>query len=244
MASDSKAKAIAALAGKSLEKADPNYVSLKKRSAEEKARSMKRVASVLDEEVASHQGETTAEVANDGGDAGVVVRSFSGKVIDKARLEELKRTRSINEHLVLEAEAEEEERHFDRLARKEAVEEKMLATTEIDTKAVSCAVCKYTATSQSDLCRNQGHRVRWIKGAKKRFFECKNCKRRTECIVDRYPSYPCPNCGGSAWNRTGMIRERKGPVLDSERLLVRGHEQTFVGETVKSSELHVDSIVD
>ena len=75
----------------------------------------------------------------------------------------------------------------------------------------------------------------------KRFFECKKCKKRTFAF-DKYPKKSCLNCGGSAWERTGMMRERKGPKLDNEKLLIRGQEQTFVGATVSGDQLNVNSL--
>ena len=77
--------------------------------------------------------------------------------------------------------------------------------------------------------------------AAKRFFECKQCKKRTTAF-DKYPKKSCLNCGGSAWERCGMMKERKGPKLDTEKLLIRGQEQTFVGATVSSDQLNVNSL--
>jgi len=39
-----------------------------------------------------------------------------------------------------------------------------------------------------------------------------------------------------------MMREKKGPLLDSEKLLIRGREKSFVGATTKASELNLDSM--
>ena len=66
--------------------------------------------------------------------------------------------------------------------------------------------------------------------ATKRFFSCKDCKRRTVSL-DRLPKKTCDKCGGSSWERAGMIAERKGPQLDTEKLSVRGNEETFLGST-------------
>ena len=40
--------------------------------------------------------------------------------------------------------------------------------------------------------------------------------------------------------RVGMMRERKGPVLDNEKLLIRGQEEAFIGSVVKSADLHIN----
>ena len=72
--------------------------------------------------------------------------------------------------------------------------------------------------------------------ATKRFFECKKCKNRTTAL-DRYPKATCSNCASSSWLRVGMARERKGPTLDSERLVIRGAEEKFLGADIKSNDL-------
>ena len=117
----------------------------------------------------------------------------------------------------------------------------MISTTEIESKVITCSACNYTSYTQSELCRNMGHNVKRIT-VKKRFFECKNCKNRTITLGNKYPKKSCDKCAGSSWERVGMMRERKGPALDSEKLLIRGQEESFVGATVKSKELNLDSI--
>ena len=37
-----------------------------------------------------------------------------------------------------------------------------------------------------------------------------------------------------------MMKEKKGPLLDSERLLIRGAEQKFVNANISSSDLHLN----
>ena len=92
-------------------------------------------------------------------------------------------------------------------------------------------------TETTGLEWERGHRIKRITATKK-FFECKDCKKRTVSL-DKYPKTACSKCGGSSWARTGMMRERKGPVLDSERLLIRGVEQKFIGQTVSSEDLQL-----
>ena len=36
-----------------------------------------------------------------------------------------------------------------------------------------------------------------------------------------------------------MMRERKGPLLENEKLLIRGEERQFIDATVKSSDLQL-----
>ena len=86
-----------------------------------------------------------------------------------------------------------------------------------------------------------GHNVKRI-SVIKRFFECKKCKNRTHTLGQKYPKKSCDKCSESAWERVGMMRERKGPKLDSEKLLIRGQEESFVGATIKSGDLHINSI--
>lgn len=62
--------------------------------------------------------------------------------------------------------------------------------------------CKYMAESASDFCREENHSLKTVK-AKKRFFECKNCKRRTTSL-DKLPRKACGNCDHSSWQRVAM----------------------------------------
>ena len=65
------------------------------------------------------------------------------------------------------------------------MEQKMVATTSVPVKAVTCHLCNYTSFKASELCREKGHRVKVI-DAKKRFFKCGDCKNRTVSL-DRLP---------------------------------------------------------
>ena len=223
-----KAKALEILKGKSISKSDPNCVMNKKRNRDE---SDKKVAAVLNPKEEETAGESAAKKQK-------VIRSFTGEIIDEARMAEIKNAKSQRSFLADEAEVEEEERYFDRLEKKEAMEDKMVNTMEIKAKVVSCSECIYTAYSQSDLCKSKGHIVKRFE-AKKRFFECKKCKKRTFAF-DKYPKKSCLNCGESAWERTGMMKERKGPAAD--KLLIRGQEQSFIGAVVSSNQLNIDSL--
>ena len=72
----------------------------------------------------------------------------------------------------------------------------------------------------------------------KKIFECKNCKKRTQSF-DKLPKYSCSNCKGSSWIRTGMMREKKGPTLENEQLVIRGHEESHIG-AVHSKSLNIN----
>ena len=55
---------------------------------------------------------------------------------------------------------------------------------------------------------------------------------------------PIPNLTNertsSSWVRVGMAREKKGPLLDSERLVVRGAEESFLGADIRRQDLNVN----
>jgi len=56
---------------------------------------------------------------------------------------------------------------------------------------------------------------------------------------DKYLKKSTLICGGSDWERCDLMRERKEPMLDTEKLLNPGQEQTLVGTTVSSNQLNV-----
>ena len=117
----------------------------------------------------------------------------------------------------------------------------MISTKEIEAKVISCSACNYTSYIQSELCRNMGHNVSRLV-VKKRFFECKQCKNRTISLGNKYPKKACEKCGESSWERTGMMKEKKGPLLESEKLLIRGQEESFVGASISAKELNLNSL--
>ena len=113
-------------------KSDPNYVMKRKRSLDDVEESQRKVAKTLlnesTENIASDESKTHEEKPKK------VVRSFTGEIIDEKRLEELKNRKSINQNLVNVAELEEEEAYFNKAEKKEAMEEKMVNTKEIEAK--------------------------------------------------------------------------------------------------------------
>lgn len=155
----------------------------------------------------------------------------------KERMDKIRSKKSKFQNLIEAHEDDQVDKALDTLEKKESMEEKMINTKEIEVKAVTCKRCSYTCYKQSDLCKESGHTVKYITVMKK-FFECKGCKRRTTAL-DKYPKTSCSNCGGSAWMRCGMMREKKGPLLDSEKLVIRGAEQKFIGAAVKSTDLNL-----
>jgi len=140
----------------------------------------------------------------------------------KSELDAILEAKSSHSHLVDELEVQQSHDYFAKMEKKDQMESKMLNTFEVKTTAVTCPTCKYTALSASDICRKEGHPTRTIKVVK-RFFQCKDCQTRTVCL-DRLPKRSCSNCGGSNWQRAAMAKERRGPLLPHEQLLLRGEE--------------------
>ena len=117
------------------------------------------------------------------------------------------------------------------------MEQKMLETQSMKVKAVSCLVCNYTDFKSKYICKEQKHKLKVI-DATKRFFSCKDCKNRTVSL-DRLPRGTCSKCGGSNWDKAGMIRERKGPQLASESLSIRGSEEHSIGSSLRPLDLNI-----
>ncbi|OXA58463.1 protein MCM10 homolog [Folsomia candida] len=117
--------------------------------------------------------------------------------------------------------------YFDKLVKKEAIENKLLNTFSIATNAVMCKQCKYVALGQSEYCKEQHHQIRVVK-ATKRFFKCKDCGNRTMSL-DRLPKHPCKQCNSSNWLAAPVGKEKTGPILPTEVLSLRGHEEKFIG---------------
>lgn len=128
------------------------------------------------------------------------------KAREKAKFveEALKRT-SVNQHLAQVVESEVEEQYFSKLEKKERMESRMIEAHSMKAKVVTCTACKYTASSQSDLCKSKGHEVDFHQ-AKKRFFSCKKCKTRTFTFDKFMPAKACKGCGGTAYEKAGMMK--------------------------------------
>nr|CAD7413848.1 unnamed protein product [Timema poppensis] len=118
-----------------------------------------------------------------------------------------------------------QEEYFDKLEKKERLEEKMLSTFKVPCKAVRCLKCKYTAFSASDRCKTEGHPLKVTNGTK-RFFKCGDCGNRT-VTLDIVPLLTCKNCSSSHWERAPMMREKKSLLTNT--LSIRGGEETILG---------------
>jgi len=253
LASQSKALAILAAKKANIVKEDPNraFTSKSKNATPERREKVKkRVAACLDSDSdeeneavrankkarreSGNLSDKSRKDSSASDDSGKKVKKpktvvLFGKEVNVEELEKTKTTKSKNLHLVEEAELDATDQYFDKLEKKEAMEEKMGSTFEMKVKAAYCSTCEYTAYSASEKCRQEGHRIKSI-DATKRFFSCKGCKKRTTSL-DRLPREACKQCGGNNWVKAGMMGERKGPKLGGETLSIRGMESTFMGST-------------
>ncbi|CAL1686115.1 unnamed protein product [Lasius platythorax] len=158
------------------------------------------------------------------------------KVNINNKFKEMLEAKSSHTDLIEKSYDEEKEKYFDKLELKEKMEEKMMSTFKVNCKAVKCAICKYTAFSASDMCKEQKHPLRVI-DAIKRFFKCADCSNRTVSL-NRMPSHSCSKCSSSNWTRAAMMDERK-TVIATETLSIRGAEEKFLGSIVKDSNLNL-----
>ncbi|XP_067025382.1 protein MCM10 homolog isoform X2 [Acropora muricata] len=125
---------------------------------------------------------------------------------------------------VREAEAEREEKYFHELEKKEQLEDKMKTIMEIKVKVVFCKQCNYVAESASKLCFKENHKLKHLKTLKK-FFVCKDCKQRSVTYgAAPIPKHPCRNCGSTNYQKTSLYKEKEGPKIGGDTLLVRGEE--------------------
>lgn len=92
---------------------------------------------------------------------------------------------------------------------------------------MSALQCQYTSEGRSELCRKENHSIRRYK-ATKRCFECRDCHQRCFTYNAPFPVEACAKCGGRSHEATSFYRERKGPKLPTEGLLLRGEEEKFL----------------
>ncbi|XP_067625820.1 protein MCM10 homolog isoform X2 [Eurosta solidaginis] len=151
---------------------------------------------------------------------------------DYKSMEEILGKVSGHKDLIDVRQKEEEEKYFNKLEKKEAMEEKMLNIFQIPCKAVICKICKYAAFSAADRCKDEHHTIKII-DAVKRFFQCLSCGNRTSTLF-KFPKLSCANCTSSRWQRCGMVRDRTNPKPVNE-LSIRGDEETFLGGAYKSN---------
>jgi len=106
----------------------------------------KRLASALDDEQENDENVSNKKPRLD--DKLKTVTVF-GKEMSVEELNELRGKKSRNTHLAAEAELEQTDKYFQVMEKKDEMEEKMLGTLEVKTKAVPCHICNYTSFKAS-----------------------------------------------------------------------------------------------
>lgn len=138
-----KTKAIAILQKNSIEKANPNFI--KYRGTES---GKKRAHSSIEspsEEVNAQKKQKLAEE----------VEKFRND-----RIKQLLGAKSSHADLIETHDANIQNQYFNKLEKKEALEEKMIATTKMECKAVICLQCKYKAFSAAQRCKDANHKLK------------------------------------------------------------------------------------
>ncbi|CAB1345856.1 unnamed protein product [Coregonus sp. 'balchen'] len=198
--------------GAGLAKEDPNAVKRKRRNSTDITTRVQKNLSSPDGE---QSGATEEEPA----------QKKRREQMDYVQSEEFKKilnTKSRHGAELQAAEYQQQERYFEPLVKKEAMEEKMRNIREQKCRAVSCKKCKYTYFKPADRCVEEKHELQWH-DATKRFFKCP-CGQRA-IALDRLPHKHCSNCGLFKWERDGMLKEKSGPKIAGELLQPRGDEQ-------------------
>ncbi|XP_041709513.1 protein MCM10 homolog isoform X1 [Coregonus clupeaformis] len=198
--------------GAGLAKEDPNAVKRKRRNSTDITTRVQKNLSSPDGEQSGAKEEEPAQKKR-------------REQMDYVQSEEFKKilnTKSRHGAELQAAEYQQQERYFDPLVKKEAMEEKMRNIREQKCRAVSCKKCKYTYFKPADRCVEEKHELQWH-DATKRFFKCP-CGQRA-IALDRLPHKHCSNCGLFKWERDGMLKEKSGPKIAGELLQPRGGEQ-------------------
>ncbi|XP_075980020.1 minichromosome maintenance 10 homolog [Anticarsia gemmatalis] len=151
------------------------------------------------------------------------------KGVMSERFKKILEATSAHQNLIEQHEDDEQEKYFNKLEKKEKMEEKMLNTFKLACKAVRCVKCKYTAFSAAQLCKDERHPLK-VLDSFKRFFKCADCSNRTVSL-EIIPLHSCGNCGGSRWEKAAMMKEKKVTSL-SEGLSIRGEEESYIGGQV------------
>lgn len=153
------------------------------------------------------------------------------KSIKSERFKKILEATSSHQNLIEQHEDEEQDKYFNKLEKKEAMEEKMLNTFKLACKAVRCIKCKYTAFSAAQICKDERHPLK-VLDSFKRFFKCADCGNRTVSL-EIIPLHSCKNCNSSRWEKAPMMREKKNTIM-SDGLSIRGEEETYIGGMVSA----------
>lgn len=150
---------------------------------------------------------------------------FGDLDMSSAEGKKLLEARSLNSHLADQTHRLQRQELFDVMEKKEEMLEQMAATKSVMAPAFECAQCHFVSPCFPPLCREKGHAVKKIQ-AKKRFFQCDNCKQKTTTLNLRLPNEVCPHCRKKDWMPTGMMTLASEKPLN-QQLLVRGDEHAF-----------------
>lgn len=232
-----KAKALALVQRKGgIQAADPNAVRNKEKAVlpEFKNKIQKRLNTDDDDGVDSavKKSRLSEDMKN-----GTLRNSLGALNTNSDKFKDMMEKKSRHSNLVDVVENEAMEKYYQGLEKKEMMEEKLSSIMEITITAHVCFKCKYMSERVSELCKEENHDLKTIK-AKKRFFECRNCKQRTSAL-DKLPRKSCGNCDHNSWCRVPMGKIKKGPKLDSEILSLRGDELKHYSGSSAQIYLHV-----
>ncbi|CAH8476558.1 unnamed protein product [Schistosoma turkestanicum] len=133
---------------------------------------------------------------------------------------------SAHKNLVDALENQTEQIRLNSLEKRDEFEQKLVNQDKEACTYVICETCKYRAFKTAPNCHANNHQLKYLKGFKY-YFSCRQCSKRTVSL-DRYPTKPCNYCGESLFEKTGIMKERKGALLPHEQLLPRGIEEKFL----------------
>lgn len=201
-----------------IQKEDPNALKRKRDSPESKQKMQERVLSNIGNTVDEKEKPEEPPVKRS---------KLLGNIDENSEeFKNLMKSRSKHTGTLAQVEAEQEERYFMELEKKEKYEDKMQSTMSVRCTVFTCKNCSYTAMKLADKCKTERHTI--VKSeTSKRFFKCKHCGKR-KISIHKYPTEPC-ECGEYNFQRTAMMEERKGPQLPGEKLSLRGDEVSYVG---------------
>ncbi|XP_013381323.1 protein MCM10 homolog [Lingula anatina] len=216
-----KKKAVAKVQAKGgLERQDPNAIKKKKSPETLEAKRKRFAMEEATKETGSGQNGNSTEPPKKRS------RLLGDLDPNSEEFKRLLNAKSSHSGAVSEIEMEQQEKYFGELEKREKYEDKMSNTLEVKCSVVVCKQCKYMAQSAADRCKEEGHTL-VRKEAMKKFFKCVPCGKRT-IAFGMLPTKNCSGCGEFKYEKTSMWKEKKGPLLDSEKLLLRGVEEKFL----------------
>jgi len=158
---------------------------------------------------------------------GILSAAFKTIDADSAEGKQIMKAQSMNAGTLKEKEIERTSEYFGALEKFEHNEEKLMNIKEMKITVYICDICNSATQKQQPKCIDAKHLVR--KGPSiKKFFKCKSCSQRTDVVGLPYPDHACGKCGKVSWEKCSMYHEKKGPKLESERLVVRAEDAEVV----------------